>query len=154
MFSVMLMDCEHVISPVHLQQKLAQEEHIAEKSMYQSWVPVSLLRKLQQKSGGILLDCCDTSTFLLECQQLFTRPKKYLVASTLIVHTMYHDFWPLLYLSLFNVFCYAYGLCTITVVSPVHLQQKLSQEEHIAENLDYVSFMGTSFSVEEVAAKV
>ncbi len=38
-----------VVSPIHLQQKLDQEElvRIAENIMYQSWVPVSLLRKLQ-----------------------------------------------------------------------------------------------------------
>ncbi len=41
-------------------------------------VPVSLLRKLQQKSRCIFLDSCDASAFLSECHQLFTGPKKYL----------------------------------------------------------------------------
>ncbi len=56
---------------VHLHQ------YVAEKSMCQSW-SVSLLRKLQQKSGWILLDPCDATVFLSECQQLFTGPNKYL----------------------------------------------------------------------------
>ncbi len=44
------------------------------KTMYQSWVPVSLL---QQKSGCILLDSCDAWAFMSECHQFFTGPKKY-----------------------------------------------------------------------------
>ncbi len=56
--------------------------------MYQSWVPpVSLLRKLQQKSEFILLDSILWCLSVPVWVQLFTGPQKYPASySTLIVH--------------------------------------------------------------------
>ncbi len=66
--------------------------------MYQSWVPVSfLLRKLQQKSVCIL-DSCDASAFLSECQQLFTGPKGEWQSGSLIFLTFQTSFSPSLIL--------------------------------------------------------
>ncbi len=47
----------------------SQYVYVAEKTMDQSWVPVSLLRKLQETCGCILLNSGDAPAFLSESQQ-------------------------------------------------------------------------------------